>query len=162
MLNTKLQQNKTRLITEISQQPRVNLNGYIKVGDVRSDNESFEFTFKDIIFTSALSVKKGNTTYNASGDGPVLALKINCKNLGTENIDEWNSGLFSEIKMKYDNKYDYDGSCWMPEGDIVPLDNKDIYIYFNIPAEIEKSEAPLIVSFKVNGNEFTVDCRNAK
>lgn len=138
-----------------------NIESSIKVGDVRSDGEKFSFEVKDVYFTSNLNEKRGSTTYNYQ-DGFYLVVKLDLKNLSEESFKEHNSSRVSDVKVKFDGKYDYEGNYWCPGNDIVPLGNGNVYIICNIAETVENSDAPLVVSFKIDGKEFNIDCRAAK
>lgn len=138
-----------------------NTEAAIKVGDVRSDGKNFEFTVKDVYFTSKLSEKNGNITHNYS-DGFYLAVKLDFKNLSAEAFEEWNSSRISDVSLQFDGQYNYEGKYWCPGDDIVPLSNGNVYVIYEVAEALQSSDAPLTATFKIDGTEFTVDCRNAK
>lgn len=94
--------------------------------------------------------------------GTVFAIKLDFTNLATEAIESWYSERISEIKLTFSDKYTYDGQFWCPAQQIVPLSSGNVYLVFEIPETVETSTDALIASFKIDGAEFTVDCRTAK
>ena len=131
----------------------------ITIGDVRTDKQNFEFTFKDMSYTNKPSEKQGNTTYTYGQDGHYLVLKLEFTNLGTEAFDDWNSDRTSDMNLKFADKYDYEGKSWCPGDEIVPLATGNLYVVFEVPETVDDSADSLVATFKIDGHEFTVDCR---
>lgn len=131
----------------------------VSIGKEYTDGSNHSFVFKDLYYTSDLSVKNGSTTYHFGEDGYYLVFKLDLKNLKTESLEQSNSNRFSDIKLTYDGLYNYEGKYRVPVGDIVPLGNDDTYIYFEVPKEVETGEGKLNASFTIDGKVYKVDCR---
>lgn len=131
----------------------------LTIGDVRTDGENFSFEVKDIYFTDKPSQKDGNITYSFGTGGYYLAIKLDFTNMAPEAIESWGTDRIDDMKLTFADKYDYDGTVWIPGDDIVPLGNGNVYILFEVSESVEDSADPLVMTFSVDGNEFTVDCR---
>jgi hypothetical protein len=130
----------------------------LSVGDTRT-GDLFEFTLSDAFFTTKLSEKNGSTTYSYGSDGNYLVFKLAFTNLATEAIDEFDPSIVSDMRLTYNEKYNYEGDARILVGDIVPLATGNLYIVFEVPDTIEGAAEPLTATFTVDGNVFNVDCR---
>ena len=131
----------------------------LTIGDVRTDGENFSFEVKDIYYTNKPSQKDGNITYSFGTGAYYLAMKLDFTNLASEALESWGTDRIDDMKLSFAGKYDYDGQIWIPGNDIVPLGNGNVYVLFEIPQTVEDSADPLVMTFSVDGHEFTVDCR---
>lgn len=136
----------------------VQLDKVVAIGDMRTDGESFSFLLDDIIFSDNLKEKVGNTTYSFPS-GYYMVLKMEFTNLSTETISELNSDTVTEMKLTYNDKYNYDGSFRTLTGDIVPLQTRNAYVYYEVPEELKDNPESLVAVFKIGGNTFEVNCR---
>lgn len=136
------------------------VNPEIKLGDVRTDGTNFSFTFSDLYYTTKLSEQNGSTTYIYGNEGYYLVAKLEFTNLKAETMEKYHSDRVSDIKLVYNDKYEYDGEFYVLAADIVPLGTQNAYVVFAVPDTVENGEEPLKASFKVDGTEFTIDCRN--
>ena len=134
-------------------------NGNLKLGSEYTDGTNHSFVFKELNYTAKLSEKKGSTTYSFGTEGYYLALKLDLKNLQTENLEKFSSDRITDVKLTYDEQYNYEGDYWIPVDDIVPLGNGNVYIYFSVPKDVETSDGKLIANFTIDGTVYTVDCR---
>lgn len=132
----------------------------IDVGDERTNNTTFSFVLDDVYYTSNPSYSSGNVTYSFSNNGSYyLALKLDFTNLDEAVMDSWNSNRVTDMVLTHADKYTYEGDCWIPEYEIVPLDNDYLFILFAVPKNVESSSDSLVATFSVDGNDFTVNCR---
>lgn len=128
----------------------------LAVGDAAEDEEH-KFVVEDTEFIKDLKVKKGNVTYHHSSDGYVLAIKINFTNLAADTFERWNSDRVENVILKYMDKYNYEGECWVPVDDIVPLDSENIYIVFDVPETMSKDETgSILVTFTIDGVDYSM------
>ena len=130
------------------------------VGDMRTDNENFSFVLSDVSFTTKPSEKHGNTTYNYM-DGYWLVCKLEFTNLGKEKLEDWQSDRFTDMKATFADEYEYEGRLWIPLDEIVPLGTGNAYVLFEVSELVEDSTDPLIATFTIDDQTFTVDCRAA-
>ncbi|MDO4266084.1 MAG: hypothetical protein Q4C63_06445 [Eubacteriales bacterium] len=130
----------------------------LSVGDTRTDGENFSFVLDQIYFAKEVSEKKGSTTYSSS-EGNYLVLKLSFTNLANAVVEKWNSDRVSDMTLKFDDKYDYEGEFTVLADDIVPLDTRNAYIMYSVPDSLETSDGSLNASFKIDGYEFHVNCR---
>lgn len=130
----------------------------LAVGESRTDGENFAFTLEQVYFTNKVSEKRGNTTYS-SQDGNYLVLKLKLTNLANEVIKKWNSDRITDMNLKFNEQYDYEGEFNAFVDDIVPLDTKTAYIMYSVPEVVETEEGALVATFQIDGCEFRVDCR---
>lgn len=144
-------------VTEQNQEKE--LTQTLSVGDTRSDGENFAFTLKDVYYTDKPSEKQGNVTHSLNTDGRSLVLKLSFTNYAAETMDDWNTDRIADMKLIYADKYDYEGRCWIPIDEIVPLADGNLYIVYEISDVVEDSTDPLVASFTIDGKTFTVDCR---
>lgn len=136
-----------------------NLTSNVVVGDTRSDGQNFAFTLKDVYYTDKPSEKQGNMTYSLNVEGRALVLKLSFTNYASETMDDWNTDRISDLNVKYADKYDYEGSCWIPIDEIVPLADGNLYLVFEVSDVVEDSTDPLVATFTIDGKTFTVNCR---
>ncbi len=130
----------------------------LSIGDTRTDGAKFSFVFEDMYYTTKLSEKKGNTTFSFGSEGHYFVLKLRFTNLTTTPLDN-NGDRFSAVQMTLDNKYNYDGDYRILGGEIVPLADGNVYLYFSVPEGMAEMEGEQIASFKLDGNQFTVNCK---
>lgn len=135
-------------------------SGSVNVGDERTNNATFSFVLDDVYYTSKPSYKSGSITYSfGNGGSYYLALKLDFTNLDVAVMDSWNSDRVTDMVLTYADKYTYEGDCWIPEYEIVPLDNGYLFVLFAVPKDVESSSDSLVATFNIDGNEFTVNCR---
>ncbi len=89
-----------------------------------------------------------------------MKYQLEFTNLKAETMEKYHSDRVSDIKLVYNDKYEYDGEFYVLAADIVPLGTQNAYVVFAVPDTVENGEEPLKASFKVDGTEFTIDCRN--
>lgn len=135
------------------------VSGNIQLGDTKSNDSTFSFTVDDLYYTSKVSYKQGNTTYSYGKEGYYLVCKLDFTNLATETMDSWNSGRVTDMSLTYANKYNYDGECWIPGREIVPLDNGYLFVMFAVSETVEDGSESLSFTFTVDGSEFTFNVR---
>ena len=127
----------------------------ITVGDF-VESEDHKFTVQKIEFTGALKEKRGNVTYNHSSDY-ALAIKLEFTNLATEAFERWRSDRVSDVSLEYMGKYGYEGECWVPVDDIVPLGTDTIYIVFEVPESMGKdTTGSIFATFEIDGETYAV------
>ena len=124
------------------------VNPEIKLGDVRTDGTNFSFTFSDLYYTTKLSEQNGSTTYIYGNEGYYLVAKLEFTNLKAETMEKYHSDRVSDIKLVYNDKYEYDGEFYVLAADIVPLGTQNAYVVFAVPDTVENGEEPLKASFK--------------
>lgn len=138
----------------------IDASGSVNVGDERTNNASFSFVLDDVYYTSKPSYKSGNVTYSfGNGGSYYLALKLDFTNLDKTVMDSWNSDRVTDMVLTYADKYTYEGDCWIPEHEIVPLGNGYLFVLFAVPKNVESSSDSLVATFTIDGNEFTMKCR---
>lgn len=131
----------------------------VSVGDTRTDEENFSFVLSDIYYATEVSEKRGNHTSKFGSDGHYLILKLDFTNLTAESLEN-HSERISKIKLTYNDKYEYEGEFrLLIDEEIVPLANGNIFIFFDVPADLESKEGPLTATFTIDGTAFTADCR---
>lgn len=144
---------------EANTSEEVDASGEIAEGDDVTNNTSFSFKVSDLYYTDKPKYKTGNITYSYSSNGPCLVLKLDFTNLAAEALPDWGSDRISDIKLTFANKYDYEGKLWIPNDDIVPLGNGYVFLVFEIADNIETSTDALTMTFTVDNNTFTMNCR---
>ncbi len=120
------------------------------------ETEEHRFSVQQINFTGALKEKRGNVTYNHSSNY-ALAIKLEFTNLSAEAFERWNSERVTDISLEYMGKYGYEGECWVPVDDIVPLDTDTIYIVFEVPEQMGKdSTGSILATFTIDGETYAI------
>ncbi len=147
-------------VEEESSSAASDVSGSITVGDERTNDATFSFVLDEIYYTDKPSYKTGNVTYSFGNDGSYyLALKLDFTNLDETVMESWNSDRVTDMVLTYADKYTYEGDYWIPEHEIVPLDNGYLFVLFAVPESVESSSDALVATFTIDGNEFTVNCR---
>ena len=137
------------------------LDSQIRVGDERTDGESFAFTVKDVYYTTELSEKHGNVTYSTT-EGSYMVVKLVFTNLAGQALERWNSNRVTDISLTYDGKYNYDGEIWAFD-DIVPLDTQNLYIYFSVPEALKDiADGAAVAEFTIDGSAFSIVIEGVK
>ena len=131
----------------------------LSLSETRTDGALFSFVFKKLSYVQQLSEKKGGTTFRYGSEDHYLVLKLKFTNLSTETLPKYRSERFTNMKLVYNDKYEYEGAYAVLVADIVPLATGNLYVYFVVPEGLEKMDGPLVASFTVDGQSFTVDCR---
>ena len=131
----------------------------LSLSEHRTDGENFSFVFKKLYFTKQLSEKKGNTTFRYGHEDNYLVLRLKFTNLTTEPLEKYRSERFTNMKLVFSDKYEYQGEYAVLADEIVPLATGNVYVYFAVPEGLEKETGSLTASFTVDGQSFTVDCR---
>ena len=131
----------------------------LSLSQSRTDGALFSFVFKKLSYVKQLSEKNGSTTYRYGSEDSYLVLKLKFTNLSTESLPKYRSDRFTNMKLVYNDKYEYEGAYAVLVDDIVPLATGNLYIYFQVPKELKNEDGPLVASFTVDGQSFTVDCR---
>ena len=134
-------------------------SGTVTVGDTKTNGSTFSFVVDDLYYANKVSYKRGNTTYHYGKDGYFLLCKLDFTNLAAETMESWNSDRIVDMKLTYADKYSYDGECWIPERENVPLDNDVLFILFPVSEAIETGSESLTFTFTVDGSEFTFNVR---
>lgn len=145
---------------EVENDSSTESNPLIKIGDVRTDDTNFSFTFSDLYYTRQLSEQNGNTTHKYGSESYYLVAKLEFTNLKAELMEKHRSNRVSDMKLVYNDKYEYEGEFHVLVDDIVPLGTQNAYVTFEVPELVETSEESLIATFEVDGKEFEIDCRN--
>lgn len=135
------------------------VSGTITVGDVLTNDTTFSFEVADLYYTDEPSYKTGNVTYTFGNDGYYLACKLDFTNMSAETLDGWNSDRITDMNLTFADKYAYEGTVWIPDHEIVPLDNGYVFVLFQIPETVETSTDALVMTFTVDDSEFTMICR---
>lgn len=135
------------------------VSGEIAIGDVVSNDDTFSFEITDLYYTEKPSYKTGNITYSYGNEGYYLVCQLDFQNLDTETMESWGNERIEDMKLTFADKYDYEGESWIPTNEIVPLGNGYVFLVFEVAESVETSTDPLMMTFTVDGNEFTVNCR---
>lgn len=135
-----------------------NSSGALFLGDTKSGDD-YEFTLSNAFFTSELSEKNGSTTYSYGDQGYLLVFKLAYTNLLTESVEEFKPSIITDISLTYNNKYTYEGEARVLVDEIVPLATGNLYIIYTVAETLQGASEPLIATFTVCGNTYTVDCR---
>ena len=135
------------------------VSGSINLGDSKTNDSTFAFVVDDLYYTKKPSYKKGNTTYSYGQEGYYLICKLDFTNLASETMDGWNSDRVTDMVLTYADKYTYEGQCWIPEHEIVPLDNNYLFVMFAVSENVETGSESLSFTFTVDGSEFTYNVR---
>ena len=128
------------------------LSQAVKIGSEETVEGKHSFTVDSDFFTSDLKERRGNTTYYGSFKGKyVYAIKLNFKNLSTEDFESYGSNRIKDIKLQYKGEYNYEGEYWCPVDDIVPLKNDIIYLVFEVPEELSNDkENSILIAFTID------------
>lgn len=117
--------------------------------------ENYEFTITDVYYTNQLSEKKGTTTYSYGSDGKYLIVKMNFTNLAASAIEQYHSDRVSDIKLTYNDKFEYEGDFVILTDDIVPLGSANAYLMFPVSDVIENDQSgSLVADFKIDGDDY--------
>ena len=124
-------------------------------GDKVTVEDVCEFTMNGWETGEELSETDGATkrfVETGSGDGTVVVwLVVPYKNLRTEKVSS--DCVLEQSTLLYDGKYEYDGGSGAYSGDIVPLATQDVFFYYCVPAEVMESDASLVATFQVQGDD---------
>jgi len=130
-----------------------NTDSELSVGAERS-GEEYSFVVDEAEFTDDIKEKHGNITYSY-GEGFYYMLKLDFTNLSTEPMEKFNTERFEDIKLVYNNKYNYDGEYRILSDDIVPLANGYVYLCFPVPETMEEDESGnVVVNFTLDGDDY--------
>lgn len=146
---------------ENAEQPAAasDVSGELTVGKEVTNNSTFRLILSELYYTGKPSYKKGNITYSYGTGGYYLVCKLDYTNLGTQAFRTGDSDRVTDMKLTFADKYTYDGILWIPDSEIVPLANGYAFLLFEVPQNVEESTDALVLTFSVDGNRFTVDCR---
>ena len=137
----------------------VEIEESVSKGDTRTDDTNFSFVLSDIYYATKISEKQGNHTVSFGTEGSYLILKLDFTNLTTEPLEN-HSDRIRDISLMYDDKYEYEGDYRLLINDkIVPLANGNVFVYYEVPKDLENMDGSLVATFKVDGIGFSVDCR---
>lgn len=142
-----------------SAETAADVSGDIALGDTATNGTSFSFVLSDLYYTSKPSYKVGSVTYSYGNDGYYFVCLLDYTNLSTEAVTDWNSELITDMQLSFADKYTYEATCWIPNDEIVPLDTGKLFIVAEVPETVETSTDPLVLTFTVDKNTFTVNCR---
>ena len=143
----------------------------IIVGEIVSVPDQYDFVVENVQFTTKISEQHGNIKYSISvrdEQKTYLAIKLKIINYTTDPISSFaintsrepNHGLGTKVAMKYDGKYNYEGSYTiLSHDDIQPLTSGIVYAYFEVPLMIESSTASVVVTLDIMGTLYTLQVR---
>lgn len=134
-------------------------DGRLTVGERHTDGEKFAITLTECYYTDQLTATVGNVTYTKAVGGRVLVLRLRFENLAADTLEGWGSDRIRDMRLIHAEQEAFSGSSWLPAQQILPLEEGDLYIVYEITDDVETGTEPLLATFTVDGSVFTVDCR---
>ena len=124
-----------------------------------SNEDTFSFEITDLYYTKTPSYKTGSITYNYGTDSYYFVCQLDFQNLDEKAMEDWGTERISDLTLCFADKYNYDGTMWIPTHEIVPLGNGPVFLIFEVAESVETGTDSLVMTFTVDGNEFRVNCR---
>lgn len=127
----------------------------LKNGSKATKDGEYELTVKDSGHDSELRWQEdAHYSHSYAIDDYCMFIKLDYKNLDTSKLEKWNNGVTedSTVVLK-SGDYEFDGGFWLPN-DIPALGTSPVFVYFNVPKDIAKSDAEKVATFKIGDDNY--------
>ena len=144
-------------------------SGEIALGETISTKNSEFFVDYANITSDVMPPQPGNwySHYEADDGKVYVDFCIGYKNTSSKSVG---ADDVISAKLKYAGKYDYTGFSMIEEdnrGDftysnitnISPLSTEYVHYLFSVPEEVESSSDAIVISFRIDGNDYTYSVR---
>lgn len=154
-----VQEGSASASTEKENAGKKEVSGELSKGQLVSNEDTFSFEITDLYYTKTPSYKTGSITYNYGTDSYYFVCQLDFQNLDEKAMEDWGTERISDLTLCFADKYNYDGTMWIPTHEIVPLGNGPVFLIFEVAESVETGTDSLVMTFTVDGNEFRVNCR---
>ena len=135
------------------------LGTIVSLGDEVSHEEYKFKLYEDITYRSS-RFRDYNYNYYDLADGEIfLTIAIDYTNLRTKPVKEGDQDWITDIKLRYANKYEYDGLFIMYSNGINPLTTERIYFVYDVPESVKSDGEPIQATFTINGTVYSIILR---